>query len=104
MPRQRTSSRVHSVHSVVFGAAVRELRACRELSQEELGFRAKLHRNYVGALERGEINPTFRTLRTLAAGLDVELSSLIRLYEEREEDRACGHRVRAPVTARRLVA
>ena len=63
---------------------MRELRACRELSQEELGFRAKLHRNYVGALERGEINPTFRTLRTLADGLDVELSSLIRLYEERE--------------------
>jgi transcriptional regulator with XRE-family HTH domain len=105
MPRQRTSSRTHSAHSVAFGAAVRELRACRAMSQEELGFRAKLHRNYVGALERGEINPTFRTLRTLADGLDVELSSLIRLYEEREEDRACGaNRTRAPVTARRLVA
>jgi len=105
MPRQRTSSRTHSAHSATFGAAVRELRACRALSQEELGFRAKLHRNYVGALERGEINPTFRTLRTLADGLDVELSSLIRLYEEREEERACGaSRTRAPVTARRLVA
>ncbi|MBS1871156.1 MAG: helix-turn-helix transcriptional regulator [Actinobacteria bacterium] len=87
MPRQPTSSRVHSAHAATFGAAVRELRACRELSQEELGFRAKLHRNYVGALERGEINPTFRTLRTLADGLDVELSSLIRLYEERAEER-----------------
>jgi len=36
---------------------------------------------------RGEINPTFRTLRTLADGLEVELSSLIRLHEERHEDR-----------------
>lgn len=88
MPHQPTSSRKHSVEAVVLGAAVRELRACRVLSQEELGFRAKLHRNYVGALERGEINPTFRTLRTLADGLDVELSSLIRLYEEREEELA----------------
>lgn len=87
MPHHPTSSRTHSAHTVTFGAAVRELRACRQISQEELGFRAKLHRNYVGALERGEINPTFRTLRTLAEGLDVELSSLIRLYEEREEDR-----------------
>jgi transcriptional regulator with XRE-family HTH domain len=88
MPHQPTSSRTrtHSTHAVVLGAAVRELRACRVLSQEELGFRARLHRNYVGALERGEINPTFKTLRTLAEGLDVELSSLIRLYEEREED------------------
>ena len=87
MPRQRTSCRIHSAHAVTLGAAVRELRACRYISQEELGFRAKLHRNYVGALERGEINPTFRTLRTLADGLDVDLSSLIRLYEEREEER-----------------
>jgi transcriptional regulator with XRE-family HTH domain len=88
MPRQRTSSRPRHAHAISFGAAIRELRACRELSQEELGFRAKLHRNYVGALERGEINPTFKTLRALADGLDVELSSLIRLYEEREEERA----------------
>jgi transcriptional regulator with XRE-family HTH domain len=86
MPHQPTSSRVRSAHSVTLGAAVRELRACRVISQEELGFRSQLHRNYVGALERGEINPTFKTLRTLAAGLDVELSSLIRLYEERQED------------------
>lgn len=88
MPHQPTSSRKHSTDAVTLGAAVRELRACRVISQEELGFRARLHRNYVGALERGEINPTFRTLRTLAEGLDVELSSLIRLYEERQEDRA----------------
>ena len=86
MPRQRNSSRTHSTYAVTLGAAVRELRACRVLSQEELGFRAKLHRNYVGAIERGEINPTFKTLVTLAGGLDVELSSLIRLYEERGED------------------
>jgi transcriptional regulator with XRE-family HTH domain len=85
MPDKRTSSTL-SPHTALLGAAVRELRACRQLSQEELGFRARLHRNYVGALERGEINPTFRTLRTLAAGLDVELSSLIRLCEEREQD------------------
>jgi ribosome-binding protein aMBF1 (putative translation factor) len=41
------------------GRAVRELRARRGVSQEELGFRGNLHRNYVGAIERGEINPTF---------------------------------------------
>jgi transcriptional regulator with XRE-family HTH domain len=85
MPDKRTS-RAHSPHTAVLGAAVRELRACRFLSQEALGFRARLHRNYVGAIERGEINPTFRTLLSLAGGLDVELSSLIRLCEEREAD------------------
>jgi transcriptional regulator with XRE-family HTH domain len=86
MPIERTS-RTRCAHTVTLGAAVRELRGCRVISQEQLGFRSKLHRNYVGAIERGEINPTFRTLRTLADGLDVELSALIRLYEERHEER-----------------
>jgi transcriptional regulator with XRE-family HTH domain len=64
-----------------FGSAVRELRARRGLSQERLGDYADLHRNYVGNIERGEINPTFRVLLNLAYGLDVPLSELIKIYE-----------------------
>jgi transcriptional regulator with XRE-family HTH domain len=63
------------------GRAVRLLRAHRRLSQEELGYRASLHRNYVGAIERGEINPTFRVLLNVCDGLDVPLSRLISVYE-----------------------
>jgi transcriptional regulator with XRE-family HTH domain len=63
------------------GAAVRELRARRGLSQEALGARAGLHRNYVGALERGELNVTFRILLKVVGGLDVKLSELVALYE-----------------------
>ena len=58
------------------------MRARRGLSQEELGFCARLHRNYVGAIERGEINPTFRVLLKLASGLDLPLSELIREQEQ----------------------
>jgi transcriptional regulator with XRE-family HTH domain len=63
------------------GAAVRELRARRGLSQEWLGFKAGLHRNYIGAIERGEINPTLRTLVYLTGGLVLPLSELIAVYE-----------------------
>ncbi|HZV75155.1 MAG TPA: helix-turn-helix transcriptional regulator [Conexibacter sp.] len=63
------------------GRAARYLRARRELSQERLGRRAGLHRNYVGAIERGEINPTFRVMLKLTRGLDVPLSKLISDYE-----------------------
>jgi transcriptional regulator with XRE-family HTH domain len=42
---------------------------------------ASLHRNYVGAIERGIINPTFRTLVQVAHGLGLPLSELVRLYE-----------------------
>jgi transcriptional regulator with XRE-family HTH domain len=64
------------------GAAVRELRYRRVISQEDLGHRARLHRNYIGAIERGEINPTFRTLLRLVDGLDVSLPEMIARYED----------------------
>ena len=68
--------------------AVRETRARRRLSQEELAFRAGMHRNYVGAIERAEINPTFRILLKLCRGLAVPLSELILLYEKRRPEPA----------------
>ncbi|MDW5595115.1 helix-turn-helix transcriptional regulator [Conexibacter stalactiti] len=36
-----------------------------------------MHRNYVGAIERGEINPTFQTLLAVAAGLGLPLSEIV---------------------------
>jgi transcriptional regulator with XRE-family HTH domain len=63
------------------GAAVREIRARRGFSQEGLGFASGLHRNYVGAIERGEINATFRTLLKTRSGLRVPLSELVLVYE-----------------------
>ena len=74
---------IHSPDHVVLGRALREFRARRGLSQESFGFRAGMHRNYVGAIERGEVNPTFKTLLKLARALEAPLSDLIRLYEAR---------------------
>jgi transcriptional regulator with XRE-family HTH domain len=63
------------------GAAVRELRARRGFSQETLGERGGLHRNYVGGIERGELNITFRVLLKVTRGLDFPLSVVIAIYE-----------------------
>ncbi|MCW2951040.1 MAG: transcriptional regulator, family [Conexibacter sp.] len=63
------------------GYVIRELRRARSLSQEQLGFDSDLHRNYVGSIERGEINPTFRILLQLAQGLGMRLSEIIVIYE-----------------------
>ena len=68
------------------GRAVRETRARRGLSQETLGFASGLHRNYVGAIERGEINPTLRTLLRLTVGLRVPLGELVTVYERQLAD------------------
>jgi transcriptional regulator with XRE-family HTH domain len=67
----------HSPEHQALGRAVRWARARSGLSQEELGFRARLHRNYVGAIERGEINPTYRVLLKLGEGLDMPPSKLL---------------------------
>lgn len=80
---------------VALGRAVRELRARRGLSQEALGFQSGLHRNYVGAIERGEINPSFRILIGLAKGLKLPLSEIVSVTERhaaemRAQDRAGG--------------
>jgi transcriptional regulator with XRE-family HTH domain len=78
--------RVQSPEHRVFGRAVREARARRDLSQERLGLNCGLHRNYVGAIERGEINPTLRILFKLATGLTLPLSELFALYEQRHRE------------------
>jgi len=68
------------------GRAVREMRARRGMSQEGLGFAAGLHRNYVGAVERGEINPTFKTLLAVTHGLALPLTALLEVYERQLAD------------------
>jgi transcriptional regulator with XRE-family HTH domain len=69
-----------------FGRAVRESRARRGTSQEVLGQRADIHRNYVGAIERGEINPTLRIVLKVVTGLDVGLDELVAVYLRQLED------------------
>jgi len=46
---------------------------------------SSLHRNYVDAIERGAINPTFRVLVKLTTGLRVPLSELMTVYERERE-------------------
>jgi DNA-binding XRE family transcriptional regulator len=64
------------------GCAVREMRARRGHSQESLGAAAAgTHRNYIGAIERGEINPTFRLLLNVLHGLCIPLTEFAAVYE-----------------------
>jgi transcriptional regulator with XRE-family HTH domain len=47
------------------------------ISQEELGFRAKLHRTYIGAIERAEKNLSVDNIEKIAKALDVEPHQLL---------------------------
>jgi transcriptional regulator with XRE-family HTH domain len=56
-----------------FAENLRQVRKETGLSQEEVGFRAGLHRTEVGLLERGARVPRLDTLVKLAAALGVRI-------------------------------
>jgi transcriptional regulator with XRE-family HTH domain len=61
-----------------FGKRLRELRKRSGLSQEELGFRAGLHRTYIGAIERSEQNVSVDNIHKLAKALKVPADELFK--------------------------
>ena len=62
---------------VNFGNNVRELRKKKGYSQEELAFRADLHRTYIGMIERAEKNITLINIEKIAIALGVKIGELI---------------------------
>ncbi len=65
------------------GWTVKQLRAQRELSQEDFGHLVGLHRNQVGSLERGEQNITVGLLFRIGGALELTFTELAALYDER---------------------
>jgi transcriptional regulator with XRE-family HTH domain len=69
---------------VALGAAVRDLRARRGISQEALAEISGMHRTYLGGIERGNRNPSYTNIRRIADALDVRTSELLLRAEELE--------------------
>lgn len=63
---------------VELGARLRSLRSAAGQTQESLADAAGVHWTYVGQIERGERNPTYKNLLKLARGLDAPLSDVVR--------------------------
>ena len=63
---------------VKFGEKVREKRKEKGLSQEQLSFKADLHRTYIGMIERAEKNITLSNIEKIAKALEVEIIELLK--------------------------
>jgi len=61
---------------VKFGKKVKEQRLKMGLSQEKLAARAKVHRTYIGMIERAEKNITLKNINKIATALNMELSDM----------------------------
>lgn len=65
-----------------FGARLRLARERRKLNQQELAERTGLHRDMISHLEGGKRNPSVKTLKLLASGLDVTADFLLGRTED----------------------
>ena len=61
----------------VLAKNLKRIREERGYSQEDLAFRADLHRTYVSGVERGVRNPTIVIVQKLAEALEVEAADLL---------------------------
>ncbi len=59
------------------GDNLRAARARLSLSQARMADRLGIHRTYLGALERGERNPTLQTVEAIASRLGAEPADLL---------------------------
>jgi len=72
----------HADPTVAFGCILQKLRKDAKLSQEKLAFAADLDRTYISLLERGQRQPTLKTLFALSAVLNIPPHQIIQMVEE----------------------
>jgi CheY-like chemotaxis protein len=60
----------------LLGATIKSDRSALGISQEELAYRAGLHRTYISDLERGARNPSIESIEKIASALQVSVSML----------------------------
>ncbi|HEF5238127.1 helix-turn-helix domain-containing protein [Bacillus paranthracis] len=65
----------------VIGSQIRILRKNKNLSQEELAFKAGFHPTYIGQVERGEKNLTVSSLNMITTALDITLEEFFSFVE-----------------------
>jgi transcriptional regulator with XRE-family HTH domain len=69
------------------GLQIQRLRTAKGWSQEELAYRADIHRTYISGLERGLRNPTVTVVERLVKALGCTWSDLLDRTTKRSADR-----------------
>lgn len=62
---------------VELGLKIRAIRLHKKLTQAELASKCECNRNYISMLERGERNPSYKSLVMIAKGLEVSLCTIL---------------------------
>jgi len=78
------------------GLAVKHRREELGLTQEELHLRSELHQRWISNVETGKRNPSYASLRRLAAALNLTASELLARAEQIEGE---GVSLKTPAAA-----
>lgn len=70
-------------NSKITGQLIGELRIRKDLTQEDLSAFAGIARSHLAMIESGKVKANVETLWRIADALDMRLSELIRMVEER---------------------
>jgi transcriptional regulator with XRE-family HTH domain len=65
----------------MLGEELRKAREAAKMTQEELSFRAGIHRTYVSQLERDKKSPTLDVLFRICDALDMKASRIVARVE-----------------------
>ncbi|MEM6320097.1 MAG: helix-turn-helix transcriptional regulator [Bacteroidota bacterium] len=60
----------------LFGQKIRKLRLDKGWSQEQLSEVTDFHRTYIGMIERGERNPSLKSIERFAKAFDLKINQL----------------------------
>ena len=69
----------HADHPALLalGAAIRQARLEKQISQEELAHRSEIDRSYMSSIERGQQNPGIVSVLRIAKALELPASELL---------------------------
>lgn len=85
----------------VIGEEIRNARQAAGLSQEELGFKANVSRNYVSMVELNQNSPTLETLMRLCQAIGVRAATLIDKVEREIQKKQPAPKISARKPARK---
>lgn len=77
----------------LLGKRIRELRRTHKMTIEQLAERAGINDKYLGSIERGEQNPSFKVVTEVARSLEVELSDLFRFEHTEDSEKVLRQKI-----------
>jgi len=80
--------------SILLGKRIRTLRTTKGLTQQELGHQADVDYKFIGEIERGNMNPSFKVLVKIAKVLEVDLPEILRFEQEISDPKELESRIK----------